>query len=74
MAKVSKDMDLTKPAQLIDSNMHTFLFTAVKKEADAGMRKKTELSYKIVSMKQNNMTFTCSDLKDLARNYAEYQD
>jgi hypothetical protein len=48
--KVTRDFDTTKPVQLVDSIAHGFLLTAVKKEADAGIRK-ADKSFKIVSMK-----------------------
>ena len=46
--------------------MHTFIFEVDKKEGDAGMRKSKE-NYKIISIKNRFMSFTCSGLKDLVR-------
>lgn len=37
--KVEDDLDCNKPINLVESQMHTFVFECDKKEGDAGMRK-----------------------------------
>ena len=46
--------------------MHTYIFEVDKKEGDAGMRKSNE-TYKMLSLKNRIMSFTCAGLKDLVR-------
>lgn len=49
------------------------MFEADKKEADAGIRK-SEQVYKIISLKNRTMNFTCSGLKDLVREFNDLED
>ena len=49
---------MSKSIVLVDSALHTFVFEVVKAEGDAGMRKSKQ-SYKIVSIKNKIMSFTC---------------
>ena len=51
---------------MVESGLHTFVFEVLKVEGDAGMRKSKE-QYKIVSIKNRIMSFTCQGLKDLVR-------
>ena len=53
--------------------MHTFIFEADKKEGDAGMRKSTK-KYKIISIKNRIMSFTCNELKDTVKEYSELDE
>ena len=70
---VENDLGTSKPVQIVESNMHTFIFEVEKKEGDAGMRKSKE-TYKIISIKNRIMSFTCSGLKELVRQFNEYED
>lgn len=70
---VENDLGTNKPVILVDSNMHTFIFEVDKKEGDAGMRKSSE-TYKMISLKNRIMSFTCSGLKDLVRQYTELEE
>lgn len=58
---------------LIPSNLHTFIFEVDKKEGDAGMRK-SSTKYKIISIKNKIMCFTCNELKELVKDYIELDD
>ena len=58
---------------MAESNLHTYIFEVDKKEGDAGMRR-SQQSYKIISIKNRIMSFTCSGLKDLVREYSELED
>lgn len=51
---------------MVESNLHTFVFEVDKKEGDNGMRN-SKLTYKIISIKNRIMSFTCAELKDLVR-------
>ena len=53
--------------------MHQFIFEVDKKEGDTGMRKSNE-TYKILSLKNRIMSFTCAGLKDLVRQYSELEE
>jgi hypothetical protein len=55
---VDDDLGVSKSIVLVDSALHTFVFEVVKAEGDAGMRKSKQ-SYKIVSIKNKIMSFTC---------------
>ena len=70
---VDNDLGTSKSVSLVDSSMHTYVFEVEKKEGDAGMRKSKE-NYKIISIKNRFMSFTCSGLKDLVRQFNEYED
>lgn len=70
---VENDLGVNKPVNICDSNMHTYIFEVDKKEGDAGMRKSQE-TYKIISLKNRIMSFTCSGLKDLVRQYSELEE
>lgn len=68
-------MDCQKPVNLIESQMHTFVFECDKKEGDAGMRKaQKKYNYKIISIKNKIMSFTVQELKDLVREFNELED
>ena len=71
--QVQDDLQTTKPVNLVESNLHTFVFETDKKEGDAGIRK-TKKDYKIISIKNRIMSFTCKELKELVREYAELTD
>ena len=70
---VEKDLGTNKPVNIVDSGMHTYIFEVDKKEGDAGMRKSNE-TYKMLSLKNRIMSFTCSGLKDLVRQYLEFEE
>ena len=70
---VDDDLGTNKPVSLVDSNLHTFIFEVEKKEGDAGMRR-SQQSYKIISIKNRIMSFTCSGLKDLVREFSDLED
>jgi len=70
---VDEDLGTNKPVQMVESNLHTFMFEADKKEADAGIRK-SDQTYKIISLKNRTMSFTCSTLKDLIREFNDLED
>ena len=53
--------------------MHTFIFEVDKKEGDAGMRRSQE-TYKMLSLKNRIMSFTCAGLKDLVRQFCELEE
>ena len=63
---MEEDLSISKTVNLVESNMHTFVFEVDKKEGDDGMRK-SQQSYKMISIKNRIMSFTCSGLKDLIR-------
>lgn len=54
--------------------MHTFIFEVDKKEGDAGMRKSSINKYKIISIKNKIMSFTCNELKELVKEYVDLDD
>jgi hypothetical protein len=58
---------------LVDSNLHTFIFEVDKKEGDAGMRN-SKTTYKIISIKNRIMSFTCPELKELVREFNDLED
>lgn len=64
---------MSKTVSLVDSNMHTFVFEVEKKEGDDGMRKSSQ-TYKVISIKNRIMSFTCSGLKDLIRQFTELEE
>ena len=70
---VDDDLGTNKPVNMAESNLHTYIFEVDKKEGDAGMRR-SQQSYKIISIKNRIMSFTCSGLKDLVREYSELED
>lgn len=73
--KVADDLDCNKPVNLVESQMHTFVFECDKKEGDDGMRKgKRKFTYKVISIKNKIMSFTVQELKDLVREYNELED
>ena len=49
------------------------MFEVDKKEGDAGVRK-SKNQYKIISIKNRIMSFTCAELKELVREYNELED
>ena len=55
---VDDDLGVNKPVQLVESNLHTFVFEALKTEADAGIRKSKQ-TYKVISIKNRIMSFNC---------------
>mmetsp|Transcript_13194 Transcript_13194/g.9549 ORF Transcript_13194/g.9549 Transcript_13194/m.9549 type:complete len:102 (-) Transcript_13194:924-1229(-) len=56
--RVEDDLQTTKPVNIVDSNLHTFVFEVDKKEGDAGMRQ-SKAAYKMISIKNRIMSFTC---------------
>jgi len=70
---VEHDLNTTKRVELVESNLHTFMFEVDKKEGDAGVRKSNN-QYKIISIKNRIMSFTCAELKELVREYNELED
>lgn len=70
---VEQDLGTSKRVDLVESNLHTFMFEVDKKEGDAGVRKSNN-QYKIISIKNRIMSFTCSELKELVREYNELED
>lgn len=70
---VENDLGTNKAVNIVESNMHTFIFEVDKKEGDAGMRKSNE-TYKMLSLKNRIMSFTCTGLKDLVRQFVEFED
>lgn len=73
--KVEDDLECNKPVNLVESQMHTFVFECDKKEGDAGMRKQhKKYNYKIISIKNKIMSFSVQELKDLVREYNELED
>lgn len=71
--KVEDDLKTNKPVNLVESNLHTFIFECDKKEGDEGMRKSKQ-NYKIISIKNRIMSFTCAPLKDLVREFNDLED
>lgn len=74
---VERDLDITtgtsrRGVQLVDSNMHTYLFEVDKKEGDAGMRSSRN-EYKVISVKNRVMAFTCEELRELVRQYYDLE-
>ena len=73
--KTEEDLECSKPVNLVESQMHTFVFECDKKEGDAGMRKHNKkYNYKIISIKNKIMSFSIQELKDLVREYNELED
>lgn len=70
---VEEDLSTMKRVELVESNLHTFMFEVDKKEGDAGVRKSNN-QYKIISIKNRIMSFTCTELKELVREYNELED
>lgn len=64
---------MNKAIVLAESALHTFVFEVVKTEGDAGMRK-SKNTYKIVSIKNRIMSFTCPGLKDLVREFNDLEE
>lgn len=56
----------------MESPTHVYMFEVDKKEGDAGMRQSRN-EYKILSMKNRVMSFTCEELKELVRQYTDVQ-
>lgn len=71
--KIESDLSTSKGVQLVPSNMHTFIFEVDKKEGDAGMRKSSK-KYKIISIKNRIMSFTCNELRDTVKEYVELDE
>lgn len=71
--QVDDDLGVNKPITLVESALHTFIFEVVKTEGDAGMRKSKNV-YKIVSIKNRIMSFTCQGLKDLVREFTDAEE
>lgn len=57
--KTEDDLGCNKPVNLVESQMHTFVFECDKKEGDAGMRNHNKkYNYKIISIKNKIMSFS----------------
>ena len=72
--KVEKEITVNKNVLLVESNQHTFVFEVDKKEGDNGMRKAGGNKYKIISIKNRIMSFTCPELKELVREYVQLEE
>lgn len=73
--RVEDDLGCNKPVNLIESQMHTYVFECDKKEGDAGMRRHgKKFNYKIISIKNKIMSFSVQELKDLVREHNELED
>ena len=70
---VDDDLNVSKPVTMVESGLHTFVFEVLKAEGDAGMRKSKQ-QYKIVSIKNRIMSFTCQGLKDLVRVFQDLEE
>lgn len=70
---VDDDLNVSKPITMVESGLHTFVFEVLKAEGDAGMRKSKQ-QYKIVSIKNRIMSFTCQGLKDLVRVFQDLEE
>lgn len=72
-SRVEQDLGTSKRVDLAESGLHTYIFEVDKKEGDAGIRK-TKNQYKIITIKNRVLSFTCNELKDLVREYNELED
>ena len=72
-AHVENDLQTKKRVDLVESQMHSFIFEVNKKEGDAGMRN-SKNQYKVLGMKMSVMNFTCNELRELVKQYDELQD
>ena len=70
---MEQDLCTSKTVNLVESNMHTFVFEVEKKEGDDGMRKSSQ-TYKVISIKNRIMSFSCSGLKDLVRQFTDLEE
>jgi len=70
---VDDDLGCNKSITLSESALHSFVFECVKSEGDAGMRK-SQQQYKIISIKNRIMSFTCPGLKDLVREFSDLEE
>lgn len=71
--KVEQDLNISKPVNLVESNLHTYIFEVDKKEGDEGMRK-SKNTYKLISIKNRIMSFTNDELKNLVREFNDLED
>lgn len=71
--QVEQDLRTKKKVDLVESQMHTFVFEVNKKEGDAGMRQ-SKNQYKVLGMKMAVTTFTCNELKELVKKYDELNE
>ena len=65
-------MGVSKKVVLVETELSTFAFQVDKKDGDEGMRR-SKNQYKILSVKNRQMVFTCSELKELVNQYEELQ-
>ena len=70
---IEDDLDISKKINLVDSELYTYAFEVDKKDGDNGMRK-SKNEYKILSVKNRVMVFTCPQLKELVNQYLELYD
>lgn len=70
---VEVDLKVSRKVELAESGLHTFMFEVDKKDGDAGIRKSKQ-NYKVISIKNRIMSFTCQELKELVRQYNELED
>ena len=67
-AQVEDDFNISKNINLVESNMYGFVFEVDKKEGDNAMRK-SKNTYKILTVKNRIMTFTCNALREQVREF-----
>lgn len=67
---IEDDLDISKKINLVESELYTYAFEVDKKDGDNGMRK-SKNEYKILSVKNRVMVFTCPQLKELVNQYLE---
>lgn len=71
--QVEQDLGVTRRVEIVESNLHTYIFEVDKKEGDAGIRKYGN-RYKIISIKNRIMSFTCNELREIIKEYNELED
>lgn len=67
------DLGVTRRVEIVESGLHTYIFEVDKKEGDAGIRKYGN-RYKIISIKNRIMSFTCNELREIIKEYNELED
>ena len=70
---IENDLGTNKSVEIVESNMHTFIFEVDSREGHAGMRRSKE-TYKVVSEKKGMISFSCAGLKALVREFEEYEE
>jgi len=72
-AKVEDDLKMNKPVALVESNMHGFILETDKKEGDNAMRN-SRVNYKVLTVKNRIMSFTCPELREAVKDFQELED